>query len=69
MIQGNLSCTTGGRRMKNSKLKHTLLKYTLQKPRDARRWCAGFRKSWSVSNMAVMNAVYAFMLFSNHINL
>ena len=43
--------------------------YTSQKQRDALRWCAGFRKSWSVSNMAVMNAVYALMLFSDHINL
>ena len=43
--------------------------YTLQQPRDAGRWGAGFRKSWSVSNMAVMNAFYALMLFSDHINL
>ena len=42
---------------------------TSQKQRDALRWCAGFRKSWSVSNMAVMNAVYALMLFSDHINI
>ena len=43
--------------------------HTSQKQRDALRWCAGFRKSWSVSYMAVMNAVYALMLFSDHINL
>ena len=43
--------------------------YTLQQPRDARCWGSGFRKSWSVSNMAVMNAIYALMLFSEHINL
>ena len=43
--------------------------YTLQMPRDAHCWCGGFLKSWSVSNVAVMNAVYALMLFSDHINL
>ena len=43
--------------------------YTLQQPRGARRWCAGFRKSWSVSNIPVMNAVYALIMFSDYINL
>ena len=43
--------------------------YTLQKPRDAHCWCAGFLKSCSVSNVAVINAVHALMLFSDHINL
>ena len=42
--------------------------YSLHLPRDAHNWCAGFLKSWSVPNMAVMNAVHALMLFSDHIN-
>ena len=43
--------------------------YFLQTPRDAFNWCAGCLESWSVSNVAVINAVYALMFFSDHINL
>ena len=29
-------------------------------------WCAGYFRSWSVSNMAVVNAVHALMMFSEY---
>ena len=38
---------------------------SFQHPRDAREWCTGSLKSWSVSNMAVMKAVYVLMMVSD----
>lgn len=43
----------------------TNILYSFQHPRDAREWCTGYLKSWSVSNMAVMKAVYVLMMVSD----
>ena len=43
----------------------TNILYSFQQPRDAREWCTGYLKPWSVSNMAVMKAVYVLMMVSD----